>query len=208
MTVELVFTERRRDLTEARAQNFARLRERLADASGEDVATSHYEVVDPGRLARAKAVVLSGSTAPWSDRDESELDSLGEAVVASARPVLGICAGMQLQARFAGGSIGPSVRAERGFLPIRLLARDGLLRGLPGEAVVFQDHTDEITSLPDGFTVLAESADCHVQAISCEERRWWGTQFHPEESSLEHPDGAQVLRTFFALVRERVDQPS
>jgi GMP synthase (glutamine-hydrolysing) len=202
VAVELVFTERRRDLTESRARNLGRLRNQLAEVSGQEIATSHYEEVDAARLARANAVVLSGSTAPWCDRDERELERLGEAVLASARPVLGICAGMQLQARFAGGSIAPSRRAECGFLPITILDESDLLRGLPRVAVVFQDHSDEIADLPEDFRVLAQSADCGVQAIACPGRRWWGTQFHPEEWSAEHPDGARVLRTFFELVRD------
>jgi GMP synthase (glutamine-hydrolysing) len=200
MAVELVFTERRSELTEARARNLERLRERLAAASGQAVEVAHYEQVDPLRLAAASSIVLSGSSAPWSVRDPAELEKLGEAVRAAGRPLLGICAGMQLQARFAGGSIGPSPSPEHGFLPIRIQDRSDLLRGLPTDPVVFQDHGDEIVILPADFRVLAASADCAVQAISCPERRWWGTQFHPEESSLEHPAGERVLRTFFALV--------
>ena len=199
MAVELVYTERRRDLDDARARNFARLRARLADLSGEDVGVSHYEEVDAPRLARAGAIVLSGSSEPWATRDESELERLGEAVVASNRPVLGICAGMQLLARFAGGTLGPGARPEHGFLPIDVLDGSDLLRDLPARPVVFHDHTDEITSLPDGFRVLAASMDCAVQAIAAPGRGWWGTQFHPEEASAEHPVGLQVLRTFFAL---------
>jgi GMP synthase-like glutamine amidotransferase len=199
MAVELVFTERRSELTEARARNLERLRERLATASGQSVEVAHYEEVDPRRLAAASSVVLSGSTAPWSVRDPAELERLGEAVRGARRPVLGICAGMQLQARFAGGKLGPSPTPERGFLPIQILDRSDLLRGLPVDPVVFQDHGDEIVTLPEDFRVLAASADCAVQAISCPERRWWGTQFHPEESSPEHPAGEQVLRSFFAL---------
>jgi GMP synthase-like glutamine amidotransferase len=198
--VELVFTERRSELTEARAGNLERLRERLAAISGQDVWISHYEEVDPRRLARARSIVLSGSSAPWSVRDPEELDRLGAAVRAAAKPLLGICAGMQLQARFAGGTIGPSARPERGFLPIEARDRSDLLRGLPANPTVFQDHTDEIVSVPEDFRVLAASADCAVQAISCPERRWWGTQFHPEEATPEHPAGERVLRSFFALV--------
>ena len=200
MVVELVFTERRSDLTEARAENFARLRERLAAASGQVVEVSHYEEVDPERLTRAGSIVLSGSSAPWSVRDPAELDRLGEAVVAANRPVLGICAGMQLQARFAGGAIGPYGSSEHGFLPIRIQDRTDLLRGLPEEVVVFHDHDHEITTLPAGFRVLAASAECAIQAIADPERRWWGTQFHPEEFRPEHPAGEQVLRTYFALL--------
>jgi len=199
MTVEVVYTERRRDLTEARSRNYERLRERLADASGDTIAVSHYEEVDASRLARASTIVLSGSSAPWAGRDEGELDRLGEAVLASNRPVLGICAGMQLLARFVGGTLGPGPRPEHGFMPVDVLDASDLLRDLPSQPVVFHDHTDEITSLPEGFRVLAASPDCAVQAIAAPERRWWGTQFHPEEASAEHPVGMQVLRTFFKL---------
>lgn len=199
MTIELVFTERRSELTETRAENYERLRTRLAAASGKDVEVTHYEEVDPPRLAGASSIVLSGSSAPWSVRDPAELDRLGEAVLASGRPVLGICAGMQLQARFAGGAIGPSASPEHGFLPIRIHDRSDLLRGLADEVHVFQNHSDEIADLPAGFRVLASSSEGAVQAIADPERRWWGTQFHPEEFRPEHPAGERVLLNFFAL---------
>jgi GMP synthase (glutamine-hydrolysing) len=198
MAVELVFTERRSDMTVARAGNYARLRERVAAASRSAVDVSHYEDVDPRRLARASTVVLSGSTAAWSTRDAAELDALGEAVRGAERPTFGICGGMQLLAVYAGGAIGSSDR-EHGFLPIDVHDSSDLLRGFPDRAVVFQDHTDEITVLPEGFRVLASSTTCAVQAFADPARRWWGTQFHPEESDAAHPAGERVLRTFFAL---------
>lgn len=199
MAVELVLTERRSELTESRARNYERLHEHLARASGSTVEVVHYEQLDPARLARAETIVLSGSSAPWAAHDPADLARLGKAVLAAERPVLGICAGMQLQAVFAGGQIGPSKVPERGFLPIEIVDGDDLLRDLPGEIVVFQDHGDEISRLPQGFRVLASSAHCAVQAIADTERRWWGTQFHPEESSREHPAGEQVLGNFFRL---------
>ncbi len=149
MTVELVFTERLSELDESRAQNFERLRERLAVAAdGQAVEVSHYEAVDPQRLARASSIVLSGSSTPWAFRDPAELDRLGDAVVAAGRPVLGICAGMQLQVRFCGGEHRPSPTPEHGFLPIQVHDSGDLLRGVPDEAVVFHDHDEEISSLP------------------------------------------------------------
>ncbi|MEX2613045.1 MAG: gamma-glutamyl-gamma-aminobutyrate hydrolase family protein [Gaiellaceae bacterium] len=201
MTVELVYTERRSELTDARAENYERLRTRVAAASGEDIAVSHYEEIDPRRLADASSIVLSGSSAPWSVRDPAELDRLGEAVLASGRPVLGICAGMQLLTRFRGGEIGPYGSSEHGFLPIQIHDCVDLLRGLPAEVVVFQDHDHEITELPEGFRVLATSAECAIQAIADPERRLWGTQFHPEEFRPEHPAGELVLLNFLALAR-------
>jgi GMP synthase-like glutamine amidotransferase len=198
--VEIVYTERRADLTDTRARNFERLRERVAAASGQPVDAVHYEAVDTGRLAYASAIVLSGSTAAWSERDPAELERLGEAVRDAGRPVLGICAGMQLQALFAGGALAPARRAEHGFLPIAIHDASDLLRGLPDDAIVFHDHTEEITLLPPGFRVLASSRDCRIQAIGDAGLRWWGTQFHPEEFTSEHPAGRQVLETFFALI--------
>jgi GMP synthase (glutamine-hydrolysing) len=194
--VELVFTERRADLTESRARNFERLHAQLAEA-GASVEESWYEELDASRLAAADAIVLSGSTAPWAARDESRLDRLGAAVRAAGRPALGICAGFQLLATFAGGTIRAAATPERGFLPIDVHDRSDLLRDLPDELVVFHDHTDEVTVLPDGFRVLASSGACAVQAIADPARRWWGTQFHPEES----PGAERILRTFLELAR-------
>lgn len=201
MTVEIVFTERRADLTEVRARNFERLEEELGTASGQVVDAMHYEEVEAERLALASAVVLSGSSTPWAARDAGQLERLGEAVRACGRPVLGICAGMQLQALFAGGAIGPSPMPEHGYLPLEIADGSDLFRELPRSAVVFQDHDDEVVTLPEGFHVLAWSAACSIQAVAHPERRWWGTQFHPEEWSTEHPAGEAVLRAFFSLAR-------
>ena len=106
---------------------------------------------------------------------------------------------MQLQATFAGGTIGPHGSSEHGFLPIRIHDGADLLRGLQPEVVVFQDHDHEITVLPPDFarSRRAPRAPCRRSPIP--ERRWWGTQFHPEEFRPEHPAGEQVLWSFFAL---------
>ena len=200
-SVALVLTERRVALAQARAWNYARLRARLRKLAGAPVEAVFYEEVDGEQLRRAGAVVLSGSSEPWETHAPAALARLGEAVEASGRPVLGICAGMQLQAVWAGGAIEPGA-TEHGFLPVTVHDGSDLLRGLGGEAVVFHDHSEGVTQVPDGFRVLASSADYSVQALASPERRWWGTQFHPEEFSPEHPAGERVLRSFFALVGE------
>jgi GMP synthase (glutamine-hydrolysing) len=199
VTVLVILTERKSLLTEARSRNYARLRERVADASGDTVDVAHYEDVDTARLRRASSLVLSGSSAPWSAHDPAELERLGDAVRSADRRVLGICAGMQLQAVFAGGTIGRSREGEHGYLPIQVHDSSDLLRGLPPAPVVFHDHDDEVVDVPAGFRVLASSAECAVQAIADPTRRWWGTQFHPEEFRPEDPAGELILRTFFAL---------
>jgi len=51
--------------------------------------------------------------------------------------------------------------------------------------------------------VLARSEECAIEAVAAPARRWWGTQFHPELASREHPDGERVLRNFFELAGVR-----
>ena len=101
--------------------------------------------------------------------------------------MLGICAGMQLLGRFAGGRIEHAAEPEIGELEIDVVEPDGLLRGLGERPRVFQYHFDELTELPAGFRVLASTDRCRVQAIASEERGWWGTQFHPESYRSANP---------------------
>ncbi len=58
---------------------------------------------------------------------------------------------------------------------------------------------DEIAELPADFRILARTAGCEIQAIAAPERRWWGTQFHPERFDSGHPDGRRVIANFFEL---------
>jgi GMP synthase-like glutamine amidotransferase len=178
-----------------------RLRRRLEVASGRPVEVVHY--LDAGDLRNTRAIVLSGSSAPWAAHDPAALDFLGELVSASGRPVLGICAGMQLLGRFAGARINHAAEPEIGELEVEVVDRDGLLRDAGDRPRVFQHHTDELLDLPEGFRLLATTDRCRVQAIASEERGWWGTQFHPESYRSANPEGARILRTFFELADGR-----
>ena len=179
----------------------ARLKRRLEAASGRPVEVVPYlEVVD---LSQAEAIVISGSAAPWAAHDPAALDRLGEVVRSSGRPVLGICAGMQLLGRFAGGRIEHAADPEIGELEVEVVEPGGLFRDVGERPCVWHYHFDELTELPDGFRLLASTERCRVQAIAHEERGWWGTQFHPESYRSANPDGARILRTFFELAAER-----
>ncbi len=192
--VGLTITEHASYLSPDAVAGYARFVSLLAEITGAEVVSRHY--LEPE--LDVDAVVLSGSEAPWAAHDPADLDRLGEQILAYRGPVLGVCAGMQLLARFAGGRIDhlPPDRSERGWMPIEILAADGLLAGLGDRAVVRQSHTDEIVELPAEFEVLATSPACRIQAIASRIRPWWGTQFHPELQDAEHPDGARILEAF------------
>jgi len=200
--VRFVVTEHQSKLDAGRRRRYEEIRALLERMAGRPVQSIHYRDVE--RLG-PDPVVLSGSGAPWETHEPMDLERLGAVVRAADAPVLGICAGLQLLARFAGGQVEPMAAAGRpqelGYLPLEVLDGSDLLAGLTDRAVVFQDHRDEITDLPVGFRVLARTPGCEIQAVSVPERRWWGTQFHPERFDSDHPDGERVLGNFFELAR-------
>lgn len=194
--VDFVITEHPPAMTRALERHYEVIRKRLERIAGVPVRSQHY--CDGGDL-HAAAVILSGSFAPWAQHDPLALARLGESVERFDGPVLGICAGMQLQTIFAGGAIGPRERPAVGYGKISVLEGEDILGGLGLTAVAYEHHSWDVVKLPDGFEVLARSEDCAVEAVRVRERRWWGTQFHPERFTAQHPDGARVLRNFLAL---------
>jgi GMP synthase-like glutamine amidotransferase len=200
VSVTLVLTEHAGALSAETLARYALVRERLEAAAGAAVAAVQYEQLTS--LRGAGAVVLSGSYAPWAEHAPDALERLGRVVLDYDGPVLGICAGMQLQARFAGGAIRHSPGGGKtGVTAVDVVEADGLLEGLPARIEVHQRHSDEVETLPPSFTVLARSDACAVEAIADPARRWWGTQFHPEEYDDAHPAGERILRNFFELAR-------
>jgi GMP synthase (glutamine-hydrolysing) len=199
-TVELIVTEHPSFLDEKRVRRYEEIRTVLEEIAGMSVSSTHY--LDVSRLGRGP-VVLSGSGAPWSVHDPARLDGLGEVIRAADAPVLGICAGLQLLTRFAGGRVEPMAARgqppERGYLPLEVLDDGDLLAGLPARATLFQDHTDEVFDPPPDFRILARTEASEIQAFASPERRWWGTQFHPEQFDATHPHGRRVLFNFFGL---------
>lgn len=195
--IDFVISEHPPAVTGPRQQHYEELRQRLETLAGVPVHSRPYDA--PVEFNDASAVVLSGSFEPWSIHSSIALAGLAERLGRYAGPVFGICAGMQLQVMFAGGTVDPRAQPEVGFGPVEFLGEDRLLDGLGPSAVVYKQHAEQVTSVPGEFRVLARSAGCPVEAITSPQRRWWGTQFHPECFSDEHPDGARMLANFLSL---------
>jgi GMP synthase-like glutamine amidotransferase len=195
--VDFVITEHLPAITGALERHYEVICKRIEGLAGVPVRSRHY--CDAGDFGAAGAVILSGSFAPWAQHDPAALDRLGESVERFHGAVLGICAGMQLQAMFAGGAIGPRDRPALGYGTVEVLDDEDLLGGLGPTAVTYEHHSCDVVSLPPGFVVLARSEGCAVEAVRARERHWWGTQFHPERFSAQYPAGARVLRNFFEL---------
>jgi GMP synthase (glutamine-hydrolysing) len=119
-------------------------------------------------------------------------------------PVLGICYGLQLIAHNLGGEVRPSNNREYGYARLKVVdVTSQLFSGLPGEMDVWMSHGDKVTTLPDGFTMTAETSGA-VNAFENRARGIYGLQFHPEVAHT--PLGAQVLRNFlFEICKCRGD---
>ena len=197
MRLSFVISEHPGGLRPDRMEQYEWTAQRLATLARADIETVQYTEVDS---FTADAVVLSGSYDPWQLHAPEELERLREVVRAYDGPVLGICAGMQLQVEAGGGSVATADRpTEAGFGTVDVVGDPDLFRGLSPQISVFEHHTDEVVSLPEGFEVVARSAACAVEAIGAREGRWWGTQFHPERWSPEHPAGRTIMQNFLEL---------
>jgi GMP synthase (glutamine-hydrolysing) len=143
-----------------------------------------------------RAVILSGS--PFSVRDERALRANLDPILGT-RPVLGICYGAQYIAHHHGGKVSRSLKREYGKANLGYVdGNSPLFRGIGVGSQVWMSHGDTIEHLPEGFELLASSADVEVAAFGSragsQVRSIYCIQFHPE---VYHSlDGKQLLHNF------------
>jgi GMP synthase (glutamine-hydrolysing) len=146
-----------------------------------------------------KGFILSGGPASVY---EAGAPTLPDWLLASGRPVLGICYGMQLLAVSLGGQVDASAKREFGRAEVTILSRDApLLRGLPERIAVWMSHGDRVTCLPAAFSALGVTGSAQSRAddgiiagMGNQNAGIYGVQFHPE---VQHtPQGGEILRNF------------
>ena len=112
-------------------------------------------------------------------------------------PVLGICYGCQLMAWSLGGSVTAATDAtarEYGKTETYFTPSCKLFQGLPEHSVTWMSHGDYMEKVPNGFSLVAHSANCPNVAICDENRGFYGVQFHPEVNHTEN--GTKMLHNF------------
>jgi GMP synthase-like glutamine amidotransferase len=138
--------------------------------------------------------VMGGPMDVWEEAEHpwlvAEKAAIREAVRDRGMPFLGFCLGHQLLAEALGGTVGPMIEPEVGFMEVELTAgghRDPLFRGSESVLTCLQWHGAEVKTLPPGAEVLASSSRCPVQAFRAGGRAW-GIQYHVEITADTVPE--------------------
>ncbi len=150
--------------------------------------------LDEIKAFKPSGIILSGGPKSvyeeGAPKVEEELFELGI-------PVLGICYGMQLMSRHFGGEVVAAGKREFGHADLFSQGAPGpLFDGFfaDGKSSVWMSHGDHVSVMPQGFEVVAHTANAPVCAIQNIERSLYGVQFHPEVNHT--PKGDVLLNTF------------
>ena len=145
-------------------------------------------------LKRYDGVLFAGSPIQMYE-DTSETRSAAafmRDVYASGTPSFGSCAGLQIAAVAAGGSVRErpgAIKAgfARGIWRTAAGHDHVLLRGRPGAWDAPAMHSSIVDRLPDGGTILARTVDTPIEAAVIESGpgRFFGVQYHPEITLTE-----------------------
>jgi len=141
-----------------------------------------------------KAIILSGGPASVN---EGSAPLAPERVFRMGVPVLGICYGQQAMCAQLGGRVAASDHREFGRAFIDIIDDCALFAGLwpkGSREQVWMSHGDRVEALPPGFRVVAVSDGAPFAVVADDERRFYGTMFHPEV--IHTPQGGALLKNF------------
>ena len=135
-----------------------------------------------------KAFILSGGPASVHEPDSPRIPAY---VFNTNLPILGICYGMQALTHQLGGTVASASKREYGAAEITVVSENPLLKKVHQ---VWMSHGENILEAPEGYQVLASSANSPLAAIGNIDQKRYGIQFHPEV--VHTPSGSDILRAF------------
>jgi GMP synthase (glutamine-hydrolysing) len=146
------------------------------------------------RAFAPRGIVLSGGPASVYAEGAPSVDP---GIYELGVPVLGICYGQQLMAHQLGGVVEKADAREYGRAALHVEKKHALFAGWgDADRTVWMSHGDRVLRLPDGFEVIATSANSPFAAVAHRTRPLLGVQFHPE---VLHTEGGDELLRNFAL---------
>ncbi|MDX2100549.1 MAG: glutamine-hydrolyzing GMP synthase [Leptolyngbyaceae cyanobacterium bins.59] len=152
---------------------------------------SYRTTAEQLRQLNPKGIILSGGPSSVYDSGAPQCDpeiwNLGV-------PVLGVCYGMQIMAQHLGGGVERAERGEYGKAALYIDDPTDLLTNVEDGTTMWMSHGDSVTSLPEGFEVLAHTENTPCAAIAHHQRKLYGVQFHPEV--VHSQGGLALIRNF------------
>ncbi len=147
----------------------------------------------------ANGIILSGGPESVTN-DEAPIAA--SCVFELGVPVFGICYGMQTMAVQLGGVVSSSDKREFGYAQVRARGHSTLLKDIEdhvtdegyGMLDVWMSHGDKVTTLPEGFKLMASTDSAPIAGMANESRQFFGVQFHPEVTHTKQ--GARILERF------------
>ena len=156
-----------------------------------EIKSYHQITVSEIQSAGYQGIIFTGG--PNSVYDEAS-PHFDPAILDLGIPVLGICYGDQLMAWMVGGKVSSAESgSEYGKTTVHCKPST-LFRGIPETSICWMSHTDYVSTVPDGFTVIATTDKCPCAAMANESRKLYGVQFHPEVTHTAF--GNQMLHNF------------
>ncbi len=149
---------------------FAKPIEKIIKENNLKFRTIHYSKLTPRIISSSDKIIITGT----SLQDNEFLSHIGkfEFIKKYKRPVLGICAGMQIISLLFGAKI--RKKTEIGFYKENFKKE---FLGLRGEHEVYHLHNN-YTTLPKNFESYTKSEI--PQAIKHKQKEIYGVLFHPE----------------------------
>ncbi|KAF3978894.1 MAG: glutamine-hydrolyzing GMP synthase [Methylococcales symbiont of Iophon sp. n. MRB-2018] len=147
----------------------------------------------------AKGIILSGGPESVTGGSTPRAPQI---VFELGIPVLGICYGMQTMTEQMGGTVVSSDHREFGYAQIRARGHSKLLTDIEDHVTdqgfglldVWMSHGDRVVDLAEGFKLIASSEGAPIAGIGCEEKAFYGLQFHPEVTHTKQ--GGRILQRF------------
>ena len=152
-----------------------------------------YNRITPEEIRQAgyRGIVFTGGPNSVYADNAPRIDA---SVLSLGVPILGICYGAQLLAYLSGGSVSAAENGSEYGKTRLWVKKHPLFQDVPEESICFMSHTDFISTLPEGFRVIAETEKCPCAALGNDEKKLYGVQFHPEVTHTEF--GREILQNF------------
>jgi len=109
-------------------------------------------------------------------------------------PILGICYGHQLIAKYFGGKVISGESREYGKTELKVISGSKLYKDTPQDQICWMSHGDFVSNMPDDFIVTAKTSSGEAASIESRTRQIYGVQFHPEVRHTHF--GMKILENF------------